>query len=268
MASELNAGGPETSARLCFAGFTVDVDGYTVTAPSGYDVPVRRAEFALLVAFLRTPGRVLSRDYLLDAVSGRQSVPFDRSVDVLVSRLRRKIEADPESPQLIVTIPGLGYKFTARPQAAGVSADHCELPMIIAAAVADRPGIAVLPFQNISDDPGQECFANGVTEEIITVLARLASFRIIAGPCSKPADVREMGRKLRVEYVLEGSVRWVGHRVRICGRLIDSTSGAHGLTVSRVRHHIEVVMKSPAPCRQIGFHGTLYEGLRMAGLPE
>jgi TolB-like protein len=204
----------------------------------------------------------------LDAVSGRQSVPFDRSVDVLVSRLRRKIEADPESPQLIVTIPGLGYKFTARPQAAGVSADHCELPMIIAAAVADRPGIAVLPFQNISDDPGQECFANGVTEEIITVLARLASFRIIAGPCSKPADVREMGRKLRVEYVLEGSVRWVGHRVRICGRLIDSTSGAHGLTVSRVRHHIEVVMKSPAPCRQIGFHGTLYEGLRMAGLPE
>lgn len=227
MASELNAGGPETSARLCFAGFTVDVDGYTVTAPSGYDVPVRRAEFALLVAFLRAPGRVLSRDYLLDAVSGRQSASFDRSVDVLVSRLRRKIEAGPGSPQLIVTVPGLGYKFTARPQAAGVSSDHCELPMIIAAAVPDRPGIAVLPFQNISDDPGQECFANGVTEEIITALARLASFRIIAGPCSKPADVREMGRKLRVEYVLEGSARRVGHRVRICGRLSDTTSGAH-----------------------------------------
>jgi TolB-like protein len=227
MASELEAGGPETPARLCFAGFTLDGGGYTLTDASGCDVPLRRAEFALLLAFVRAPGRVLSRDYLLDAVSGRQSAPYDRSVDVLVSRLRRRIEADPELPRLIVTVPGLGYKFAARPQARGACSDGGGARMVIAAAVPDSPAIAVLPFQNISDDPGQECFANGVTEEIITALARLASFRMIAGPCSKPADIREMGRKLQVQYVLEGSVRKAGQRVRICGRLIDTTSGAH-----------------------------------------
>ena len=69
-----------------------------------------------MLAFLRAPGRALSRDHLLDAVAGRQSAAFDRSIDVLVGRLRRKIEADPKSPALIITVPGVGYKFTERPQ--------------------------------------------------------------------------------------------------------------------------------------------------------
>ncbi|MBV8457551.1 MAG: winged helix-turn-helix domain-containing protein [Acetobacteraceae bacterium] len=149
--------------------------------------------------------------------AGRDSAAggLDRSVDVLVSRPRRKIEADPELPQLIVTVPGLGYKFPARPQAAEVSSDRCEPRMAIAASVPDSPASAVLPFQNISDDPGQECFANGVMEEIITALARLASFRIIAGPGGKRADVREMGRKLEVQYVLEVALSHLERSIRL-----------------------------------------------------
>ncbi len=76
---------------------------------------MRRAEFALLLAFLHAPGRVLSRDHLLDAVAGRESGVFDRRIDVLVSRLRRKIEPEPRSPRLIVTVPGVGYKFAEQP---------------------------------------------------------------------------------------------------------------------------------------------------------
>ena len=99
-----------------FAGFTLDVAGHSLTGPDAAGISLRRSEFHLLLAFLRAPGRVLSRDHLLDAVAGRQSAAFDRSIDVLVGRLRRKIEADPKSPALIITVPGVGYKFTERPQ--------------------------------------------------------------------------------------------------------------------------------------------------------
>ena len=107
---------PDASERLRFADFVLDSTGHTLTDAEGREVPLRRSEFSLLLAFLRAPGRVLSRDHLLDAVAGRQSASFDRSIDMLVSRLRRKIEADPEAPRLILTVPGLGYKFTGTPQ--------------------------------------------------------------------------------------------------------------------------------------------------------
>src|SRR5208283_4093705 len=77
----------------------------------GGDVALTHNEFALLREFVRHPGRVLSRDYLLDALVGRRAGPFDRGVDVLVGRLRRKIEADPKKPRLIVTVTGEGYRF-------------------------------------------------------------------------------------------------------------------------------------------------------------
>jgi class 3 adenylate cyclase len=100
---------------VSFAGFTLDIAGCILTDPDGREVPLRRSEFVLLLAFLRAAGRVLSRDHLLDAVAGRLSAPYDRSIDVLVGRLRRKIEADPKSPRLIRTVSGMGYQFTERP---------------------------------------------------------------------------------------------------------------------------------------------------------
>ncbi|MBV9354083.1 MAG: AAA family ATPase, partial [Chloroflexi bacterium] len=77
-----------------------------------------RSEYELLRAFLAAPGRALSRDHLLEAVAGRGSEPFDRSVDVLVGRLRRKVEPEPSKPRLVVTVPGVGYRFAARPRPA------------------------------------------------------------------------------------------------------------------------------------------------------
>jgi adenylate cyclase len=96
----------------------------------------------------------------------------------------------------------------------------------------DRPSIAVLPFQNMSGDPEQEYFADGVVEEIITGLSRIPSFFVIARNSSfaykgKSPDVRQVGRELGVRYILEGSVRKAAGRVRVTGQLIDATSGAH-----------------------------------------
>jgi adenylate cyclase len=96
----------------------------------------------------------------------------------------------------------------------------------------DKPSIAVLPFQNMSADPEQEYFADGMVEEIITALSRVRSFFVIARNSSftykgKTVDVKQIGRELGVRYVLEGSVRKAGNRVRITGQLIDGLTGAH-----------------------------------------
>jgi adenylate cyclase len=96
----------------------------------------------------------------------------------------------------------------------------------------DKPSIAVLPFQNMSGDPEQDYFADGIVDEIITALSRFRSLFVIARNSSftykgRPVDVKRVGRELGVRYVLEGGVRKAGNRVRIIGQLIDATTGAH-----------------------------------------
>jgi two-component system OmpR family response regulator len=102
----------ERGALLRFAGWTFDVARRQLHSPAGAPVELSTGEYDLLRAFAEHPQRVLNRDQLLDLARGRASIPFDRSIDVQVSRLRRKIEADPKSPQLITTVRGGGYLFT------------------------------------------------------------------------------------------------------------------------------------------------------------
>ena len=99
-------------------------------------------------------------------------------------------------------------------------------------ALPDKPSIVVLPFANLSGDPEQEYFADGMVEEIITALSRIRWLFVIARNSSftykgQSVDVRQVGRELGVRYILEGSVRKGGNRVRITAQLIDATSGAH-----------------------------------------
>jgi class 3 adenylate cyclase len=107
---------------LSFEGFTLDLAGRCLRDRCGLEVRLTRSEFALLTEFVRHPGRVLSRDQLLDAAAGRRAEPYDRSVDVLVGRLRRKIEPAPKVPRLIITVLGEGYKFAAKVAECGLSA--------------------------------------------------------------------------------------------------------------------------------------------------
>ncbi len=96
---------------LAFAGWRLDLGSHGLISPEGLLVPLSGGEFGLLAAFATHPGRVLSRDQLLDLARGRDAQPFDRAIDVQVSRLRRKIEADPRAPRLIKTVRGGGYLF-------------------------------------------------------------------------------------------------------------------------------------------------------------
>ncbi|MGQ9369979.1 response regulator [Azospirillum sp. ST 5-10] len=94
-----------------FAGWTLDLAQRCLTSAAGDEVRLTRGEFELLSALVRHPGHVLSRDALLDEITHRDAAPNDRTVDVLIARLRRKIEPDPAEPRLIVTEHGVGYRF-------------------------------------------------------------------------------------------------------------------------------------------------------------
>jgi TolB-like protein/DNA-binding response OmpR family regulator/Flp pilus assembly protein TadD len=211
---------------LSFDGFRIDLAGRSLHYGPGTEVPLTRSEFALLVAFVRNPGRVLSRDQLLDAVGGRRAEPYDRSIDVLVGRLRKKIEPDPRTPSFVLTVVGQGYKFAAKVLKAA-PAEPEPSP-----ALPDKPSIAVLPFANLSGDPEQEYFIDGVVEELITALSRIRWLSVIARKWSLTSerwavDVKQVGRQLGVRYVLEGSVRKIGAHVRVATQLIDATTGEH-----------------------------------------
>jgi len=94
-----------------FDGWTLDIPHWTLTSPEGEEVRLTRAEFELLATFVTNRGRVLTRDGLIDHVSHRDRDPLDRTIDVLVGRLRRKIEKDPANPRRIITVHGVGYVF-------------------------------------------------------------------------------------------------------------------------------------------------------------
>jgi two-component system, OmpR family, torCAD operon response regulator TorR len=102
---------PAAASKIAFSGWTLDMTSRSLWRPTGEEVHLTRAEFDLLAVLASRAGRAQTRDQLLDAIAGRESAPFDRTIDVLIARLRRKIEADPKAPKLILTMPGFGYKF-------------------------------------------------------------------------------------------------------------------------------------------------------------
>ena len=108
-AAPASAAPPAAPDRLRFAGWQLDLAARSLANPQGQSVPLTGGEFDLLRAFARHPGRVLSRDFLLEQTRGREAAPFDRTIDVQVGRLRKKIEADPDDPQIIKSVRGAGY---------------------------------------------------------------------------------------------------------------------------------------------------------------
>ena len=105
------AAAPTPPERLRFAGWRLDTAARSLSNAQGEAVALTTGEFDLLCAFARHPGRVLSRDFLLEQTRGREAAPFDRTIDVQVGRLRRKLETDPENPQIIKSVRGAGYIF-------------------------------------------------------------------------------------------------------------------------------------------------------------
>ena len=121
--------------------------------------------------------------------------------------------------------------WRARPATNAAPSEVVDRPAPVL-ALPDKPSIAVLPFTNMSGDPEQEYFADGIVEDIITALSRMTWLFVIARNSTftykgKAVDIKQVGRELGVRYVLEGSVRKAGNRVRITGQLIDAATGTH-----------------------------------------
>ena len=164
-------------------------------------------------------------------------------------QIRGKVDIafDDIGPQALKNIVEPMRAWRARLGGAGSPVTPITPPTELAKPLAlpDKPSIAVLPFQNMSGDPEQEYFADGMVEDIITALSRFKSLFVIARNSSftykgKAVDIKQVGRELGVRYVLEGSVRRAGDKVRITGQLIDSETGTH-LWADRFEGSIEDV---------------------------
>jgi TolB-like protein len=183
--------------------------------------------FGLLVYLVQNRDRVISKDDLLAAVRGGRIVA-ESTLTSRISALRRAVGDSGHAQRLIRTVPRKGLRFVGVVEEAGNAAVLARpLPTL-----CDKPSIAVSPFANISCDPEQEYFADGMVEEIITALSRIRWLFVIAGNSSftykgRAVDVKQVGCDLNVRYVLEGSVRKAGQRVRISAQLIEAASGAH-----------------------------------------
>ena len=99
-------------SAIRFRGFTMNLEAHELVSPDGEQIYLTTNQFRLLSSLLRCPNRVLTREEILGLIAGRNWIPMDRSIDVLIGKVRRKIERDPKSPEMIKTIRGIGYKFS------------------------------------------------------------------------------------------------------------------------------------------------------------
>jgi adenylate cyclase len=191
-------------------------------ARAGQPIALGARAFDLLCHLVEYRDRVVGKGELLDQVWPGLVVE-EANLTVHVSTLRKVLGA-----QSLSTVPGRGYRFVApvTEPAGNATAPRPGTPS------PARPSIAVLPFVNLSPDPAQELFADGLVEEIITTLSKIAGLTVIArASCftykGRTVDVRRVARELGVRHVLEGSVRRDGGRLRIAAQLVDAGTGAH-----------------------------------------
>lgn len=191
--------------------------------------------FDLLVHMLKHRDRVVTRHDLIALVWGGRSVS-DSTLDSRINAVRNAIGDSGKHQRLIRTIPRKGLRFVGTvtqcdPEASATSSIEAEQKHSTLTQPG-RPAIAVLPFDNMSGDREQEYFSDGISEDIITALSKLRWFFVIARNSSftykgKPVHMRQVAAELGVRYVVEGSVRRSGDRVRITAQLNDTATGSH-----------------------------------------
>ena len=192
---------------------------------NGQLVPMEPQVFDLLLHLLRNRDRVVTKDDLLTAVwDGR--IVSESTLTSRINAARKAIGDSGVAQRLIRTVPRKGLRFVA-----DVATDHPVEPLT-SSPTRDRPSIAVLRFANLSEDPEQEYFAEGIVEELITGLSRIKWLLVISRHSafaheSGPFDIKTIGRGLGVRYVLEGSVRRAGEKVRVTGQLTETETGRH-----------------------------------------
>jgi adenylate cyclase len=245
-----------------FEGYTLDV-AHNSLRVADREIPLRPKSFEVLRYLIENANRLVTKEELVQAIWPNVIVTDD-ALTHCVSEARQAIAGSKQT--LIATVPRRGYRFVATVSRIATSAAVAPPPASAApsslvgegrgggagafgidvprgsipspqgggeqARLGDRPSVAVLPFANLSGDPQQDYFSDGITEDIITELSRFSELLVIARNSSfqykgKAVDMREVGRELGARYILEGSVRRSGDRIRIAVQLIDAVTGAH-----------------------------------------
>ena len=224
---------------LRFQSFTLDLQRLCLRGPAG-EVDLRPKSFEVLRYLAEHAGRVVPKEEMIRAVWPDVTVT-DESLTRCISEVRRAIGDDAQ--EIIKTVSRRGYLFDSPDLAGGQTESVPDTEAAppshrrgnrLAAQPAshDRPSIAVLPFANMSGDPEQEYFSDGITEDIITDLSKISGLFVVARNTTftykgKPVNVRQVSEDLNVKFILEGSVRKAGSRVRITAQLVDGRDGGH-----------------------------------------
>jgi len=222
--------------EFLFSGHRLDVDRRELhRGPEA--IALEPQVFDLLIHLIENRDRVVSKDDLIEAVwDGR--IVSDSTLTSRINAARKAVGDSGEAQKLIRTIARKGFRFVGevtvaraqRPRAGAAAQAHD--PSRPALPPADRPAIAVLPFTNMTGDAAQEYFSDGISEDIITALSKLRWLFVIARNSSfiyknKAVHLKQVADDLGVGYVVEGSVRKVGDRVRISAQLNDVATGSH-----------------------------------------
>ena len=210
---------PSRRPEVRFAAFAVDLQAGELLR-HGVKVRLQEQPFQMLAVLLERPGEVVTREELRRRLwPGGMFVDFEQSLATAVKKLRRALADSAAQPKFIETLPRRGYRFIAT---------------LEAEARAGKPIVAVLPFDNLMGDAGQEYFSDGLTEEMIARLGRLHPQRlgVIARASAiryknSDKDIDQIGRELGADYVLKGSVRGAGERVRVSAELIQVKDRTH-----------------------------------------
>jgi TolB-like protein len=224
---QMKKGRERKNVKYQFEGYTLDTDSLELRR-NGDLVALEPQVFRLTVYLIENQDRVVSKDELIDKVWSQQVVS-DSALTTCINAARVAVGDSGKRQAVIKTFPRRGFRFVAD---AVVLGSEPSLPEPEPLTLSGKPSIAVLPFGNLSDDPGQEFFSDGITEDLITDLSKLSNLFVIARNTSftykgQNFDTGEIGRKLGVLHILEGSVRKAGNRVRINAQLIDTETGGH-----------------------------------------
>jgi TolB-like protein len=190
---------------------------------AGTLVKLQPQPFRVLLLLVERAGQLVTRDEIQRCLwTDSTFVDFEHGINFSINQIREALEDDAEKPRYVETLPRRGYRFVA--QVEEVNED--------AAGMNTEASIAVLPFANMSADPENEFFADGITEEIINALTRIEKLRVAACKSAfsfkgKHVDLHIIGERLNVKTILEGSVRKSGNRIRIMVQLINVADGYH-----------------------------------------
>jgi TolB-like protein len=205
--------------RFTFGPFFLNLDNGTLLR-KGERVAVGRRGILLLEALLKRQGEIVTKAELMDAAWPGTAVE-ESNLSVQIALLRKALGVASDGEEWIGTIPRIGYRFLGSSPASGEAVVQ----------ISPKPSLAILPFANLSNDPEQEFFADGLADEITTTLSKIPGLIVIARSSSfayrgAPMDVRRIATDLGARYIAEGSIRKSGGRVRVVAQLSDGVTGS------------------------------------------